>query len=258
MAVIVFESKIEVSRRIEFRVRYLSLHTDAPEPSAHQLFQDRREFCNGIDRCFECGKECHLFFQIVLHTFHGAEFTAHAADIIAEVPFLAKLSDLVRVDGAFDLPVPVEGLAVCCHGPVARKSLFAAAGQISGMGRYLCHDDAIPHILRRRQTEVLRGGHIAEKISPVVSGKGAADCRGDVVIAGRYIGDDRSQHIKGRFIAEPLLKDHICFNLVDGYVSGTFNHDLHAILQRFGAEFPENDKLLDLAAIRGVGNTAGP
>ena len=56
-------------------------------------------------------------------------------------------------------------------------------GQIAGVGGDARADDPLAHVLQGGQAQVLAGGDVAEEVGPGHGGHGAADGRGDVVVA---------------------------------------------------------------------------
>ncbi len=80
---------------------------------------------------------------------------------------------------------------------------------------------------------MLFGRDVAEHGGAVPADHGRADRRGDVVVAGSDVGDQRTQGVERRFVAELFFLIHLLFDLVQRHVARTFDHDLHVVLPGF-------------------------
>ena len=86
---------------------------------------------------------------------------------------------------------------------------------------------------------------------------GRADRRRDVVVAGSDVGDQRTQGVERRLVAELVFLLHLLFDLVQRDVAGAFDHDLHVVFPGFLGEFTQSLQFGELRFVAGVGNAAG-
>ena len=103
---------------------------------------------------------------------------------------------------------------------------------------------------------MLRGRHVAEEGRAVRRRDRAAYRRGDVVVAGRYVGDDGAEHVEGRAVAERLFYFHVRRYLVERHVAGAFYHNLHVARPRALRQLAERDELAYLRRVGRVGDAA--
>ena len=101
------------------------------------------------------------------------------------------------------------------------------------------------------------GRHVAQHRGPVPSDHSGADRRGDVVVAGRDVRDQRPKRVERRFVAELFLFVHLLFDLVQRHVAGTLDHDLNVVLPRLLGQFTQSLKFGELGFVAGIGNAAG-
>ena len=104
---------------------------------------------------------------------------------------------------------------------------------------------------------MLGRGNIAEKVSPGRPGDGTADGTGDVIVAWRYIGHQRSQHVERGTMAEPLLELDVGLDLIQRHMARSLDHDLYTGIPGPLSQFPQNDQLLDLGPVGGIGQATG-
>src|SRR5512146_1164764 len=106
-----------------------------------------------------------VFLQVLAHTLHGTELTAHGADVgLLRHARFAEPPRTVGIDRKLDLAVPVERLPAPCHLPVPVQGALHALGDVGGVGRYPGCDHALAHVFEVREPEVLRRRYVAEKI----------------------------------------------------------------------------------------------
>ncbi len=136
-----------------------------------------------------------------------------------------------------ELLLPVEGVAGVADGVVAVLRAGAMSGDVGGVSSNLVGDHAVLDVLLVGQAEVLLGRDVAKHGSPVPADHGCADSRGDVVVAGSDVGDQRPEGVEGRAEAvfDPLVD--LLLDLVEGNVAGTFDHDLYVALPGLGSEW---------------------
>src|SRR5262249_29622127 len=156
---------------------------------------------------------------------------AHGAEVGV---FKALLRKRLVVHGAgsfgverkLKLAVPVEGVAGAGKLVVAGAGAGAMAGGVGGGGGGLVNDQSLLHVVLVRQAEVLLGGDVAEHGGAVPADHGGADGGGDVVVAGRKVGDQRAEGVERGFVAHLHFLLDLELDLVHGDVAGTFDHDL--------------------------------
>ena len=80
-----------------------------------------------------------------------------------------------------------------------------SAGDVGGMGGYARGNDAFADIVDRRQAQMLGGRDIAEKVGAGHACDRAADGAGNMVVARRDVGNERSEHVERRVVAQRFL-----------------------------------------------------
>src|SRR5262249_59322567 len=94
-------------------------------------------------------------------------------------------------------------------------------------------DDPLTDVVLVGQTQVLFGGDVAKHGGAGLSRQRGPDRRGDVVVTWCDIGDQGTENIEWRFVADlPLLFD-VHLNQVHGNVSRSLDHDLAAVFPGF-------------------------
>ena len=86
------------------------------------------------------------------------------------------------------------------------------------------------HVFFVGQAQMLFWRDVAEHGRAVPADHGRSDGRGDVVVAGRDVGDQRAQRVERSFVAEFVFFFHLLLDLIDRNVAGAFDHDLHVVL----------------------------
>ncbi len=183
--------------------------------------------------------------------------TAHGAEIGIDVQVLiVQGASRVRIEREFEVFFPVQ-----CR-PSLRQLVVAVAAGRDAQGHIRCMcgdavgDASLLDVVLFRQTEVLLGGHIAKHASPVIGGGRRADATGDVVVPGEDVGDQRSEHIERRTVAQSPLDLHVVLDLIEGNVARAFNHHLHALAPSPLGEFPQRLQLRQLGAVGGIRQSA--
>ena len=115
-------------------------------------------------------------------------------------------------------------------------------------------DQAVAHILRIGQAQMLGGRDVAQEVGARGGSHGAADGGGDVVVARGDIGYEGAEHVERRVVAQALLQAHVRLDLVERHMAGTLHHDLHAGVPGALGELADLDELGDLP---GVGCVVG-
>src|SRR5271169_6335883 len=91
-------------------------------------------------------------------------------------------------------------------------------------------DDAGTNILFIWEAKVFLGRNVAEHRGPAPPDLRRSDRAGDVIVAGRDIGDERTQGVKGSLETVPQLFVHVLPDTLHRDMSGTFNHHLDVML----------------------------
>src|ERR1700722_9249668 len=91
-------------------------------------------------------------------------------------------------------------------------------------------DDARPDILFIRQTKAFFGGYIAEHRCSEPPDLRRSYRAGDVVVARRDVGDERTQGVEGSLETVPQLFVHVLLDTLHRDMPGTFNHYLDVVL----------------------------
>src|SRR5579864_2176518 len=104
---------------------------------------------------------------------------------------------------------------------------------------------------------MLFGRDVAEHSRAVPADHSGADGRGDVVIAGRDVGDQWAERVEGRFVAQFDFLLDLLFDLIHRNVAGTFDHDLHIVLPGLFGKFTQSFKFGELGFVARVSDAAG-
>ena len=129
--------------------------------------------------------------------------------------------------------------------------------QIRRVGGQLVGDNAHFHIVPVGQTKMFLGRDVAEHRRAVPADLCRADATGDMVIAGRNIGDEGPKRVERRFAAGFQLLFHVLLDLVHGHVARPFDHHLHVLLPGALREFAQRVQLCKLRFVVGVRDGAG-
>jgi hypothetical protein len=163
----------------------------------------------------------------------------------------------IGVEGELELLAPVEGAAGAGHRVVPGAGARTEADDIGGMSGETGGDHALPNVLLIGQAQVFGGCYVAEEIGARHAGDRTPYGAGDVIVSRSNIGDDGSQHVEGRAVAEALLEQDIGRHLIEWEVAGPFHHGLHTGLPGAEHQFSQQRRLRELCSVRAVGETAG-
>src|SRR5436190_6470048 len=100
------------------------------------------------------------------------------------------------------------------------------------MRRDLVGDNAVFDVFFIRQTEVFFRRDVAEHGRAVPANHGGADGGGDVIVAGRDVGGQRTQRVERSFVTGFELPIHVFFDQVHRDVTRAFDHHLTVVLPR--------------------------
>ena len=73
-----------------------------------------------------------------------------------------------------------------------------------------------------------------------------------MVVTGSNVSDQRTEHIEGCLVALLHLLFDVALDLVQGHVTGTFDHQLHVVLPGAAGQFAQGLQLSQLSSIRGI------
>ena len=99
---------------------------------------------------------------------------------------------------------------------------------------------------------------IAQKRRAVERRGRPADRRGNVVVAGRDIRHQGTEHVERGPATDLPLDLHVVLNLIERHVAGPLDHDLAAFILRAGGQLTERLEFRDLRLVGGVGDSPGP
>ena len=144
---------------------------------------------------------------------------AHIFPHIVQVPSveggaLEVLARASRVDGVGEHLVPRDPAPCVAHAVVR---LARAGNPLRDVGRMrgdLRGDEPLAHVVRVGQPQVLGRRDVAEEIRPRGGRHRPADRGGDVVVAGRDVGDQRPEHVEWCAVAEAFFQLHVGLDLV--------------------------------------------
>ena len=160
----------------------------------------------------------------------------------------------VGIEREVELVAPAEFEAAAAQRIVAQFGRRVALGQIGGVGGEFVGDHADFHVVAVGQAEVFLGGDVAQHRRAEPADHRRADAAGDVVVAGRDVGGERSERVERRFAAHLKLLGHILLDLVHRHMAGAFDHHLNIGFPRAVGEFAKCVKLGKLRFIIGVGD----
>src|SRR6266705_422904 len=100
------------------------------------------------------------------------------------------------------------------------------------MGGDLVGDHSLTHVLGVGQSKMLFRRDVAEHVGSEPTDHRSADCARDVVVARRDVGDERTERVERRLVADFLHTADVHLDLIHGDVSGSFHHHLYVALPR--------------------------
>ena len=153
------------------------------------------------------------------------------------------------VDRAFPLLFPVERAACISHLVVNVARVRDMLCDIRSVSRNTRGDDALLNIINVWQRKMLRRGNVAKECCARRCCDSSADRRGDVVIPGRDVRNQRSENVERRTLADGLLYLHIRFYLVKRNVSRSLDHNLNVLCPRALCKLTKAYKLFYLANV---------
>jgi hypothetical protein len=129
--------------------------------------------------------------------------------------------------------------------------------EIGGVGRDFVGDDAVFHVFLVGQAEVFFRCDITKHRGAVPANHRRADGGGDVIVAGRDVGGQRTERIKRGFVTGLELLVHVLFDQVHRHVAGAFDHYLAIVLPGDPGELAQRFQFGKLRFVVCIGNRAG-
>ncbi len=160
----------------------------------------------------------------------------------------------VGIQRQIELIFPAEFKARFGHGVITDLRSGVAFGQIGGMRRDFVGDQSLFHILFVGQTQMLFRCDITQHRTTKPANHGGTDTRGEMVIAGRDIGGQRTEGVEGGFIAQLELFRHVAADHMHRHVARTFNHYLNIIFPGNTGQFTQGTQFGKLRFIVGILN----
>ena len=191
----------------------------------------------------------------LLGDLHRAELgAAHRAEVgdlraIGRQRLVVILERRIRIERQVELILPPELEARLAERIVAEVRAGVALREVRRVRRDFVRDHARLHVVAIGEPEVLLRRDVAEHRGAEPADHRGADRRGDVVVAGRDIGDQRPQRIERRFAAQLHLEIDVLLDLVHPDMAGAFDHRLDIVLPRDLRELAERLELRQLGAI---------
>src|SRR6266487_2886775 len=164
----------------------------------------------------------------------------------------------LRVEGEIELVFPTEFETGFGDGVITVLRAGMAFGEIGGVRGDLVSDDTVLHVFLVRQTEMFFRRDVAKHGAPVPANHGRADRAGDVIVAGRDIGGERTEGVERRFVAPFELFLHVLPDHVHRDVAGTFVHYLHVLFPGALGQLALCVKLGELRFVVRVGDRTRP
>src|SRR5271155_873750 len=184
-----------------------------------------------------CGDiDFHLFEGAAMGEFDGgvvdvdrAERTAHGADVgTGRLAFFLVTAGFIRIHGHRIHAFPVERLAIARHLIVPDFGGAHALDQVARMSGDAGGDDAFADIFDVGQAQMFGWSDIAKEVGAGRGSNRTADRAGDVIIAGGDVAGQGPEDVEGSAATYALFELDVGFDLVEGNVAGTFDHDLDA------------------------------
>src|SRR5882762_8026213 len=194
---------------------------------------------------------------------HRTEFrAAHRAEMGILEAFLGERlvvhgASRLRIEGKLKLAVPVKFVSGAGKLVIPVAGARTMTGNISGMSRNFIRNDTGFDVLAVWQPQVLLGRDVAKHGRAVPADHGRTDGRGDVVIAGSKIRNQRTQRVKRSFRAHLHFFFDLKLDLVQGDVAGTLDHHLNVVLPGFPGKFAQRLQLGELCLVAGIGDATG-
>ena len=126
------------------------------------------------------------------------------------------------------------------------------------MRRDLRGENAVAHVLDRRQPQVFGRSHVAQDVRARRGGDRPADGARDVIVPRPDVACQRAEDVEGRAAADSLLEQDVRLHLVDRHVTRSLDHHLHRSLVRPARQLAEGQELLDLRRVGGVAGGPRP
>ncbi len=182
--------------------------------------------------------------------------TAHRTEVGVDIKvFIVIRTSCVGVEAEFKMLLPVQCGTCLGQFIVTVTSPRNAQCDVRGMSGNLVGDAALLHVVFLWQTEMFFWRDIAQHAGAVPCGIGRTDTAGNVVVAGEHVCHKRAQHVERRTVAQPALKFHVEFDLIERHVAWPFDHDLHTLPPGSFCQLTKSRQFGQLSNVRGVGET---
>src|SRR3954470_13304269 len=185
---------------------------------------------------------------------HATEFGA--LEVLGGKRLVVVFLSALRIETEAELLLPVERVARAGKSIIPVSRALPAARDVGGMRGDLVGDDALPYVFGVGKAQVHLGCHVAEHVRPEPADHRGADGAGDVIVAGRDVGDERAQSVERRLAAGFLHATDVHLDLIHRNVTGAFDHHLDIALPRAPGQLTKRIELGELRAVAGVGEAA--
>ena len=236
--------------RSRFRVKLAAFLRELTALFFHPLFQ-RFFFSDALLCCI---------FPHVFRYLHAAKmWPAHGAEMsrlrsLLRQCLIMEFSGRHRVKGQVKLVFPSELESGFRERVVAVLSARMSFRQVRRVRGDFVGNHAILNVLFVGQSQMFFRGHITQHRAAIPADHRRADAAGDVVVAGRDVGSERSERVERRFAAPLELLGHVFLDHVHGHVTRPFIHHLHAFGPRALREFALHFEFAELRLIVRIGN----
>ena len=129
-----------------------------------------------------------------------------------------------------------------------------AFGQVGGMGSYLISNNPRAYIFPIGQAEVFLRGDITKHRRTQPSDLCRSDGGGDVVVAWCNVGHEWAEGVERCIVTRLDLAFHILLNLVQRYVSRSFDESLYILFPGTENQLAQGVEFSKLCLIVGIGN----
>ncbi len=119
-------------------------------------------------------------------------------------------------------------------------------------------DDTLVDLLRGGERQVFCRCHVTDKIGAVRGGECGPDRGHAVIVAGRDIGDKRTEHVERFPVRNPLLQDDVGLDLVDRDMPRSLDDCLDTLGVCLIGKFCIDEQFLDLGTVSSVVDRTRP
>src|SRR5207253_1776773 len=193
---------------------------------------------------------------------HRAElWSAHGAEsrffvVIIWQSFIVHGARGLGIERERKLLIPIEFVAGITESIIAVLRAGAMPRDIRRVCGDLVRDNSVLHIFVVWKPEMLLWRDVAKHRRAMPPDHSRANRGRNMVISGSYIGHQRPQRVKRRFVTHLLFFIYLLFDLVDWDVPRTFDHCLHVVFPGFLRKLAQSLQFRKLGFVAGIGDAS--